>query len=168
MQGGRDSPASSHAPGNMSFSNNDQVPFSPCTWWPPLLVLASDRAVSFQAAGSCRRAYRKTLARGPSVFPQDPVFFANAIGGRRLPQPERAAQGGGWQGRREGGAEVGRRERGGGRQSSAAPSLVSAGWRWLRVPLRWCSPSQALRPPSLPLPSAEASRSPARRWACAR
>lgn len=109
----------------------------------------------------------RSLARGPNVFPQAPVF-ANAIGGRRLPQPERAAQGGGWQGRREGGAEVGRRERGGGRQSSAAPCLVSAGWRWLRVPLRWCSPSQALRPPSLPRPSAEASRSPARRWACAR
>lgn len=109
--------------------------------------------------------------RSPGVLVSSPkilFFFANAIGGRRLPQPERAAQGGGWQGRREGGAEVGRRERGGGRQSSAAPSLVSAGWRWLRVPLRWCSPSQALRPPSLPLPSAEASRSPARRWACAR
>lgn len=66
----------------MSFSNNDQVSFSPCTCWPPLRVLASNRAVSFLAAGSCRRAYRKTLARGPSVFPQAPVF-ANAIGGRR-------------------------------------------------------------------------------------
>lgn len=57
----------------------------------------------------------------------------------------RGAQGGGWQGRREGGAEVGRRERGGGRLSSAAPSLVSAGWRWLRVPLLTVSAS----PPAL-------------------
>lgn len=59
----------------------------------------------------------------------------------------RGAQGGGWQGRREGGTEVGRRERGGGRLSSAAPSLVSAGWRWLRVPLRWRSVSAS--PPAL-------------------
>lgn len=43
---------------------------------------------------------------------------------------------------------MGRRERGGGRLSSAVPCLVSAGWRWLRVPLRRGSRSRA-SPPAL-------------------
>lgn len=148
MQGGRDSPSSSQAPGNMSCANNDQVSFSACTRCLPLPSSPPTDRSPFRLGS--RRGLTGRCTPGVLVASPSSCICKRAYWPRCCHSLEgRGAQGGGWQGRREGGAEVGRRERGGGRLSSAAPNLVSAGWRWLRVPLRWCSRSQPLRQPSL-------------------